>query len=207
MAQIKVGVDKMSVPTEIQFARQVVLDMTSNPNFASPAPALAAITSAATALETAYNTAQTARQNAKTQTSIAQAKKAALDLLLMQEASYIQNVTAGDKAKIESSGFSVRNPATPIGNLPAPTDVELAPSRNSGTVDMKWRGVRGADSYIVERALDSSGKLLWGTALTTTKSKATVNSMVSGSKYWFRVAGIGAAGQGAWSDAIAKIAP
>lgn len=197
----------MSVPNEIQFARQIVLDMTSNPNFTTPSPALAAIAAAATALETAYNTAQTARQNAKTQTSVSKAKKAALDLLLTQEANYIQNVTAGDKAKIESSGFSVRNTPSPIGDLPAPTDVEIAPSQSAGTVDINWRGVRGADSYIVERALDSVAPLAWTTAFTTTKSKATVNTMVSGGKYWFRVAGIGAAGQGAWSDAIAKIAP
>jgi chitodextrinase len=71
---------------------------------------------------------------------------------------------------------------------------------------MDWAPVRGAYTYIVEKAPDAP-VLTWQPALTTTKSKVAVNTMTSGSKYWFRVAAVGTAGQGPWSDAISKYAP
>jgi len=38
-------------------------------------------------------------------------------------------------------------------------------------------------------------------------SSATVPGLTSGTRYWFRVAGVGTAGQGAWSDPATKVAP
>ena len=40
-----------------------------------------------------------------------------------------------------------------------------------------------------------------------TKSKATVSGLATGTKYWFRVRAIGAAGPGPWSDPATKVAP
>ena len=60
---------------------------------------------------------------------------------------------------------------------------------------MRWQGVHGASSYVVERAEDAP-LLTWATGLVTTKCRGEVNTMTSGTKYWFRVAAIGAAGQG-----------
>jgi len=127
MALIKVGVTKMSVPAKIQFTRQIVLDMSNNSNFAAPSPGLNALSEAAAALESAYNAAQQARANAKTQTSIMGQKSVALDMLLMQEASYVQSSSGGDKAKIESAGFDVRDTPTPIGQLPPPAEPKTVP--------------------------------------------------------------------------------
>ena len=194
------------MPQKIQYARQIVIDMTGNANFTTPAPALTALSTAATALETAYNTAQATRQLAKSQTSNQDQKAAALDLLLTQEANYVFNTSGGDKTKIESAGFSVRNPSTPIGPLTMVTDLSVAPSQSEGSADLDWKAVRGAMSYVIERAPDAT-TLAWAPIATPTKSKASVNTMVSGQKYWFRVAGIGAAGQGPWSDTAFLYAP
>jgi hypothetical protein len=207
MALIKVGVTKMSVPAKIQFTRQIVLDMSNNPNFAAPSPGLNALSDAAAALESAYNAAQQARANAKTQTSIMGQKSVALDMLLMQEASYVQSSSGGDKAKIESAGFDVRDTPTPIGQLPPPAEPKAVPSQNPGTIHLTWKKVRGAKSYLVERAVDSNQPLEWAAAAMSTKTKAIVNTMVSGMRFWFRVAAIGSAGQGAWSEPISKIVP
>ena len=40
----------------------------------------------------------------------------------------------------------------------------------------------------------------------TTKSKGPVTGLTSGTKYWFRVAAVGAAGQGAWSNPASRTA-
>jgi len=205
MALIKVGVTKMSVPAKIQFTRQIVLDMTNNANFAAPSPDLEMLSQAAAALESAYNAALQARANAKTQTSIMGQKSATLDLLLMQEASYVQNSSGGDKAKIESAGFDVRDTPTPIGQLPPPAEPKAVPSQHLGTINLSWKKVRGAKSYLIERALDSNQPLEWVVATMSTKSKAVVNTMTSGLRYWFRVAAVGSAVPGAWSEPISKI--
>ncbi len=208
MALVKTGMDQLPVPDKVQFMRQVVMDMNAAVAvYGTPAPALAAITTAATALETAYNAALTARQVAKSKTATMNEAEAALDLLASQLGNYVENTSGGDPAKITLSGFSVRQiPAGPVGPLPAPSDVAIVQTESAGTVKMNWRQVRGAKSYVVERAADAA-ELTWFAALATTKLKALVNTMTSGTKYWFRVAAIGAAGQGPWSNAIAKFAP
>src|SRR5205823_3404061 len=108
MAQVKIGTDGMPVPDKIQFARQIVIDMTGNPNFTTPAPTLASIGTAATTLETAYNAAQTARQVSKAKTAALDTPNGSLDLLLAQLANYVENTSGGDPAKIDSSGFRTR---------------------------------------------------------------------------------------------------
>lgn len=207
MALVKVGVTKMSVPAKIQYTRQIVLDMTNNPNFATPSPDLDMLSEAAAALESAYNAALQARANAKMQTSLMGQKSTVLDLLLMQEASYVQSSSGGDKAKIESAGFDVRDTPTPIGQLPAPAEPKAIPSQHPGAIQLSWKKVHGAKSYLIERATDNNQPLDWAAASTSTKTKTVVNTMTSGLRYWFRVAAVGSAGQGAWSEPISKIAP
>ncbi|MDB6124467.1 MAG: hypothetical protein JWQ71_3460 [Pedosphaera sp.] len=206
MALIKLGLDKLPIPDKIQFARQIVTDMTGNPNFTTPLPALTGITAAALALETAYNAAQTARQVAKSATATQDVKNDALNLILSQEANYVENTSNGDKAKILSSGFDVRNPSTPIGVLPQVADLSAGPSEDEGSADLAWTGVRGAKSYAIERA-PNSADLQFVMVGTSTKTKTSLNTMTPGNKYWFRVAAVGAAGQGAWSDPVPIIAP
>ncbi|HEV7473405.1 MAG TPA: fibronectin type III domain-containing protein [Pyrinomonadaceae bacterium] len=41
----------------------------------------------------------------------------------------------------------------------------------------------------------------------STKSSFTVTGLTPGTRYWFRVAAVGAGGQSGWSDPASKIAP
>ena len=205
MAHVKTNLAKLKTTEKIQFARQIVTDMTSNPNFPMPTPALPSVAAAATTLEAAYNAAQTARQISKSKTAAVSPADEALNLALTQLANYVQNASGGDPAKIQSAGFPVRDTPAPIGALPAPVEFQVQPGQTEGHMNVRWKGVRGASSYIVERAQDAP-VLNWSQALTTTKSRGTINTMASGARYWFRVAAVGAAGQGAWSAPISKIA-
>ena len=206
MSLIKLGLDGMPIPDKIQFARQIVQAMQGNTGFPTPTPTLPALTEGAHELEDAYNAALAARQAAKMKTSIQDDRSAELDDVLTLLALYVENASNGDKASIESAGFSVRNPSAPIGTLPAPVDVQVAPSEHAGTADVAWKPVRGAKAYCIERAAEGQ-ELDWGVIGTSTKKEASLNSMVSGRKYWFRVAAIGAAGQSAYSDPVPLFAP
>ena len=194
------------MPAKIQYTRRIATAITGNPNFPTPNPAPAALNTAADALETNYNDAQAARLASKSKTALQDEQSAMVDLLVAQLASYVDNTSSGNAEKIESAGFATRATPSPVGELPAPTDVQVLPSEHSGSAEVSWSPLRGAKAYIIERTPESASPN-WGVIGTSTRSKASLNSMVSGTKYWFRVAAVGAAGQSAWSDPVPLFAP
>lgn len=207
MAKVKAGVKDMPISTKLQLARQRAADLTGNPHFPDAAPTIAALTAAATALESAFNEAQTARQIAQSKTARQAELSAALDKVSHQAGRYVESTAAGDEAMIESAGFSVRAGNRPLGGLPKPESFEVEAGPAAGTMSLRWKRIHGAMSYLVDRAVDSAELLGWDRVATPTRAKVVVNSMVSGTRYWLRVAPVGAAGQGPWSDAVMKIAP
>jgi hypothetical protein len=206
MAKVKTNLSKLTVLEKVALGRAIVTGMTGNANYTTPAPALTALTTAATALETAYNAALAARDASKTATSSMLDKEVALEDMINLEAAYVQNASGGDRTKIESSGFDVANPNSPIGPLAAPATVEFDANVNPGNMAIKWKGVRGAVSYIVERA-SNDAPTDYVVVANPTAPRALVNTMVSGQKYWFRIAAVGAAGTGEWTSPAAKISP
>jgi len=207
MSQVKTNIGKLNSMEVVALARNVVTKMTANANFTTPVPALAAITTAADQLEASINAAIAARSASKLATSTQKDKLTTLHGLLMQEASYVQTTSNGDATKIDSSGFTVRNTPSPIGVLPAPSDLELNANVNPGSMGLKWSPVPGAASYMIERAPDGPEPHAFVGIASPTKTSAVVNSMTSGSRYWFRVAAVNAAGTGLWTLEVSKIAP
>ena len=207
MPQVKVGTSNMSVLQKIAFAKQVVLDMTGNAYFTTPAPTLASVTTATTALETGYNAAKAAYDLAKSKMTAVDPLEEALDLLLVKLGNYVFNTSGGDASQIDSSGFSTRDvPSGPIGPLGAPQALVVLASQSAGVVNLSWRKLRGASGYIIQRAVDAPS-LEWTYSVTSTKTKFTMDGLTSGTKYWFRVAGTGAASQGDFTEPMAKFAP
>ncbi len=204
MGKVKVGIKDQPISVKIQMLRQRVIDLMGNPNFPAPTPSLAQLTAMADALEAAYKAAQAARQTAREKTTFQDETSAAADLLYKQLSHYVDSHSAGDAAKITSAGFSIRAGNTSVGRLPQPVGLEASPSTHPGTMDLRWQGIRGARAYVIEKAADADGPSTWESAAAVTKPKASVNTMISGKKYWFRVAPIGAAGQGPWSEPVGK---
>ena len=207
MAKVKLALKDLTIPQKIQFMRQVVTSMTGNANFATPSPTLASVTAKADDLETTYNDAQAARLTAQQKTNLQTDSSLTADSSMTQLAAYVENITAGDAAKIQSAGMAVRADGAPIGTLPAPTDLAATVGDNDGEIDLDWDNVRGATSYVVQKSPDPVTPTSWLQSSVVTKSKTTVDSLTSGTKYWFRVSAVGTAGQGPWSDPATKIAP
>jgi hypothetical protein len=206
MSRLKIGLNHMNVLEEIAFARQVVTKMTGNATFTTPLPALAAITTAADDTEAAYQAMLAARIAAKQATATVQDKQGILTDLLKREGAYVQHISAGDRVKIESAGFSVTQASGAPQSLPAPADVQLNANVNPGNMGIRWKPVHGAASYVVERAADAT-PADYVVAANTTVAKALVNTMTSGQRYWFRVAAVNAKGIGEWTLPVSKIAP
>ena len=207
MAKVKLGLFRLPVLEKIALANRIITAMTGNPNFVTPNPTLAVITAAKTALESAYNDTLTQRQQAKTSTEVLDDTEKATDLKLTQAAHYVENVSAGDEAKILSAGMSVKDAASPVGELPAPMGLYATSGDEDGEIVLNWEPVRGAKSYSVQMTTDPNVPESWAHKLNATESFTDVKGLTSGGKFWFKVAAVGAAGQGAFSDPAAKYAP
>ena len=207
MAKVKLNLKNLSVPQKVQFAKQIVTAMTSNSNFASPMPALASITAANKELEDAFNAAKASQDTAKAKTGIQNDKEAAFNQLFSELGNYVEIATKGDTTKIKSSGMDVRSDAAPIGDLPQTLNLAVTEGDKEGEIDLQWDRVKGSKSYVIEKSTDPITADSWKQAGIATKSSHTVQGLASGTKCWFRVAAIGTAGQGPWSDPAVKVVP
>ena len=207
MSKVKLNLKLMAVTEKVQFARQISTSMTGNATFATPEPPLSEVDDAANNLEAAFNTANVARQNAIEKTSLLDDADTALNNILSKLGNYVDNTSDGDEAKILSAGMSVKAKPVPIGSLPQALALAATEGDNQGEIDLTWDKVYGSRSYVVEYTPDPITPTSWKTAGVSTKSNKSISSLQSGVKYWFRVAAVGAAGQGPWSDPATKYAP
>ena len=207
MAQIKLNFSRLSIPEKVARARQIVASMTGNAHFTTPQPTLVAITDAADQLEAAAADVQTTRQQAKAKTTIQNTKEDALDKLIAQEAGYVTAVAGGDEAIIQSAAMDVRA-APGASAIPAqPQALGATAGDHDGQMDLSWDPVITATSYVIETSPDPPTGTSWKHLGVSTKSSFTVTNLISGSRVWFRVAAVNAAGQSGWSDPATKIAP
>ena len=65
----------------------------------------------------------------------------------------------------------------------------------------------GARSYVVQKCVGESPGGEWSGAVTSTRSKSTVETWPSGNQVWLRGAAVGAEGQGPWSEPVGNIVP
>ena len=207
-AKVKLSLFGLTIPQKIAFARMVVTQSTASGHLPNPTmPTLAAINAATNVLDEKFQAAEALRQESQTATADQNTAEAALDALLTQFGNFVEIATDGNEAKILSTGLSVRAPNTPIGDLPQVENLAVSVGDDAGELDAQWDRVRGAKTYRIETSPDPITPTSWTLADIVTRSKATLSGLTSGTKYWVRVAAIGAAGQGPWSDPATKIAP
>lgn len=207
MTKVVLNLRSLAIDMKVAKARQIVTSMTGNPSFTTPQPPLASVTSAATALETAINDTLMARNEAVTKTSMMHEKEDALELLLRQLASYVESVAGDDETKILSTGMSVKSPASAAPPPERPLALSASEGDHDGEIDLSWDPVTSAKSYVIERSPDPPTGTSWAHAGVSLKSTASIGGLVSGTRYWFRVATMASSGQSGWSDPATKIAP
>jgi hypothetical protein len=208
MAKVKLGLRSLNPDGIVALANTIKTAMTANANFTTPNPALTALGTLITTAQTkiaAYNTAKAAAELALTDRDTA---VAALCAGLTQEAAYVENVSGGDTAKIESAGMSVRADAAPVGPPTQALNLVLSAGDNEGPLDGSWDPVRGANSYEIQTSPEPVTGTSWAYKMTAGKSSATLTGLTSGTRMWVRVRAIGADNAtGPWSDPAVKTVP
>lgn len=207
MAKVKLAMNGMSPLEVTDLAARVVSMMTGNPNFPTPNPPLATITTQKNTTVASITAQEAAHQTAEATTITRDTNTEALKGLLSQLADHVQNVSGGDAAKIESAGMGVRADSTvPVGPVGQVLELVLSAGDFEGTLDAMWHPVRGARSYELQVSPDPP--TTWTQKMASGKSSATVNGLASATKMWVRVRAVGAKNQaGPWSDPAVKVVP
>jgi hypothetical protein len=198
MSRIKKNLSRLSATGMVDRARFHEQRMTDNAAFPTPTPALAAIAAARTALEEAITAAIDGGRTAR---AIRSARRAELKQLLDQLAGYVASVAEGNELAILSSGFELKRRSAPLPEPLAPAGLRATGSPHPGRVALDWQPARGAVSYHVEvNRASPDDAAAWELMGVSTKARHTATGLSHGRIHWFRVAAIGTAGMGPWSD-------
>jgi hypothetical protein len=207
MPRVILNLSKLSILEKLSLAKQISNSLTGNASFPTPSPPLAALNTATASLQTAHDEAQAARQESKNKTAVQNQMEDELDDVLTRLAGYVSSVSGNDAALVTSAGMNFEQPKTPSGPIGTPQSFAATTGDSDGEIDLGWNSVDGAQSYVVEQSLQGPPSGAWTPVKTTTKSSHTVTGLTSGTRYWFRVAAVGASGQSGWSDISTRIAP
>jgi hypothetical protein len=109
-------------------------------------------------------------------------------------------------AEIAGAGIGAAGVAAAVGIPGQVRNLALA-SGNPGELDAQWDSDAAAKSYEIQTSPEPMTGTSWTAQPSATKSSAALPGLVSGSRQWVRVRGVGAAGTGAWSDPATKIVP
>src|SRR5438552_1705940 len=205
-AIVKLDLNKMSISEKIAFATNVG-DALLNNGATFPACPVDGLDlmDYASSVNDAVNAAHAARSTHRTLVATQNNMLRTLDGFLTRVGAYVSNVAAGNAAIIELARLGVRNPTGRVGVLDAPTDLKAAPNDNPGAVELKWRANRFAKAYQVQFATDMTFPAATSKTQLASRAKILVANLTTATRYWFRVAAIGAAGPSNWTNPVAVV--
>jgi hypothetical protein len=128
-------------------AKDVLASMQDNPHFPDPKPSLAELATACADLdESIINTTE---GGDKLAFFLKQQRLQVVSNMLRSLATYVSLIAQGDRMVVESAGFALRNRSTRITELDTPQRVQAKSGRQNGTIEVRWKPVRGARFYKV----------------------------------------------------------
>lgn len=201
MAKIKFDHTALDNPAFIVRMREISTALTPNPVFAALGAKAAALDTAVNDLETKNNAYEVTLQLGSQQLTERDAARSDAEDAARALASASEGETT-DAAELQSGGWHLRDPSTPIGPLPAPQNLSGTGGDLEGEADLHWEPVYGRDTYIAECSTSATGP--WTQFYVGNTSSCTATGLVSGQMYYFRVRAVGPLGPGPWSDIAQK---
>jgi hypothetical protein len=206
MAKVKLELSKKNTSDKVDFSKKLVTSMTGNANFPTPNPALEEVSTAAANVTAASDDVESTRKLLQTKMVYLTQMESTLDGLLTQLGNYVDNVSGGDEVKINSAGMDVKKERSSSGLPGKIIGLNATVGDNAGEISLYWDKDDVAKSYLVEIAADAA-TLVWQSGMVSTKTRANLKNLISATRYYIRVAAVGAAGQGPWSDTVNKVVP
>jgi len=206
MAKVKLELSKKNIAEKAALGNKVGSSMTGNVYFKTPSPTLEALKTATTNMVAASDDLEAARKIVQMKVSVLYQQESIFDGVMTQMGAYVNNTSSGDEAIILSAGMDIQKEKSAVTIPDKITSVNATAGDNAGEIDLSWDKSYNAKSYVVEIAVNGT-VLEWKQSQITTRSKAELTGLITGTAYQMRVAAIGSAGQGPWSDPVLKVAP
>lgn len=191
---------RLSTLSKIAFYKNVVDLMTNNPNFPTPEVALSELTAIVGKMESAYFEFKNGSHLAKANLDMFTVQA---DELFRKQANYVTRIANGNESIIISSGFEASKDSTPRQH----TDFQIKDGEKPGSFELKKLAEEGAKSYLWHMHADTipSNEKEWEVAGITTQSSIEINGLISGTRYWFRVAPITPEGVGTFTQPQSRV--
>ena len=175
------------------FATAHKVAMTGNANFMSPSPTATVYDASLLLFGQKLDAITTAETALAVLRAEKEAARADLVVNLNARGSYVQGAALGNEAKIHSAGFDTKAPPTTTTSLGAPTGVAASGGDQEAEIDLHWDAVKKAKSYAVQCRLhpDNAPPGPWEQVKLSTRSSVTVNGLIPGTVYAFRVQALG----------------
>jgi len=175
--------------------------MDGNPHFADVQPLLAVLREATTTYTAALAKTQSGSKEA---TALKIQAREALIVLLKQIAARVQTIRDGDRNIILNSGYDVNKKWSKVGPLSKPTNFKLQQGSNKGSIYLVCDPIPGASIYEVEYTEGiPTPNSIW-MKQSSTRRKITIDGLISGKQYTFRMAGGGGHPSRIWSEVLSS---
>jgi|ERR1051326_4966455 len=207
MARIRLNLKSLSINDKIAKGRQIVTAMTNNTNFPNPTPPLTEVTSAVDELTQAFALVQSAKSEVTTRVATQNNAETKLDQTLTKLAGYVESVAGRDDTLITSVGMETKASRSAATLPSVPQALGANAGEHEGEINLFWKSVLNARSYVIEFSLDPAAASSWTHVGIATSASKVVTNLTSGKRYWFRIAAVSAGGQSGWSEHATKVVP
>lgn len=207
-AKVKLELAARSDSNLAAFAEAHTTAMDGNANFPTPTPSAAVFGQWLADFELMLSQHENARVVLKNLTEQKDALRAGLSAVFAQRALYVEVASNGNPDVIATSGLPLRNPPSPVGQLPSPQNLRVLQSQSVGELVVKWNSVAAAKSYVLQCAEVVTGQpLVWQQVYVGGKFTSSQKNLLPGKTYAFRVASVGgASGLSDWSPVVERMA-
>lgn len=185
--KISLSFSQLSDPVFLEEAKHIYSKMNGNVYFPDPAPKMEDVDAAITAYGTALTAAKELGKD-----NVAEKNKArkALTVLLQDLGRFAMFIAKGDVTMLISSGYRLTKMPQPV-HLEIPGAVSISNGPVPGSMEVKVKAVKGAQSYIhqITDAMPTDATV-W-VSVTTGRSRYVHTSLTRGKEYWVRAGATG----------------
>ncbi len=186
------------VPVDLaEKCKFILLSMSTSAFFTTPLPTLATVQAKQTELVDAITVAE---QGSKADKQKRDDLANELIELLLQLGGYVTSVGGNKEQVLLSSGFDLESARVPVGPLGQVLNVRTKTTGVQGEIEIRWKKLRGAYTYLVQMTLTNEVEASWKTVATVPRARLLKENVPSMQVHYFRIAGVGTSGQGPWSE-------
>jgi len=201
--KVRIDFSKQKDSEISDFATGIVTRMTGNANFVTPLPTLASITTIITNFDKARDKAAS---GSPADTSAKNVLRDSLEFNLASLGLYVQLTSNGDATKMLSSGFQLHKQPASTGDLPAPALFKVTVDNDApGKATLEQSVQEGVEYYLWLYHQDPmpANEDDWNYQISKSH-KIDVNGLTSGTKYWFKGAGVSSTGNATYSNPASR---